>query len=52
MGVKMKLRIITENREAGPEKGFLTKSTLKRYGREGHADSVGVNRPKIELVTI
>ena len=33
MGVKMNLRIITKNHAADPEKGFLTKSISKPYGR-------------------
>ena len=33
MSVKMNLRIITENHEADPEIGFLTKSISKPYGR-------------------
>ena len=33
MAVKMNLRIITKNHEADPEKGFLTKSLSKPYGR-------------------
>ena len=33
MGLKMNLRIITKNRAADPEIGFLTKSILKSYGR-------------------
>ena len=33
MNVKMNLRIITKNRAADPEIGFLTKSILKPYGR-------------------
>ena len=33
MGVKMNLRIITKNRAADPEIGFITKSILKPYGR-------------------
>ena len=33
MNVKMNLRIITKNRAADPEIGFLTKSILKHYGR-------------------
>ena len=32
-GVKMILRIITKNHAADPEKGFLTKSNSKPYGR-------------------
>ena len=31
--VKMNLSIITKNHAADPEKGFLTKSILKTYGR-------------------
>ena len=38
MGLKMNLRIITKNRAADPEIGFLTKSISKP---NGHADSVG-----------
>ena len=34
MNVKMNLRIITKNHAADREKGFLTKSVLKTYGRE------------------
>ena len=30
------------NRAAHQEIGFLTRSILKLYGREGHADGVGV----------
>ena len=33
MDVKMNFRIITKNRAADPEIGFLTKSILKSYGR-------------------
>ena len=33
MGVKMNLRVITNNHEADPEIGFLTKSILKPYDR-------------------
>ena len=33
MVVKMNLRIITNNHAADPEKGFLTKSISKSYGR-------------------
>ena len=33
MGVKMNLRIVTENHAADPEIGFLTKSISKPYGR-------------------
>ena len=33
MGVKMNLRIITNNHVSDPVKGFLTKSTSKPYGR-------------------
>ena len=33
MGVKMNLRIITKNHAVDPEKGFLTKSISKPYGR-------------------
>ena len=33
MDVKINLRIITKNRAADPEKGFLTKSILKPNGR-------------------
>ena len=33
MGVKMTFRIITKNRAADPEIGFLAKSILKPYGR-------------------
>ena len=33
MAVKMNLRIITKNHAADPEKGFLTKSITKPYGR-------------------
>ena len=33
MGVKMNLRIITKNHQADLEKGFLTKSISKPYGR-------------------
>ena len=32
MDVKLKLRLITENRAADPEIGFLIKSILKPYG--------------------
>ena len=32
MGLKMNLRIITKNRAADPEIGFLTKSILKPNG--------------------
>ena len=42
MGVKMNSRIITKSHAAEPEIGFLTKSISKPYGRNGHADSVGV----------
>ena len=33
MAVKINLRIITKNHAADPEKGFLTKSISKPYGR-------------------
>ena len=33
MGVKMNLRIKTKNHTNDPEKGFLTKSIFKPYGR-------------------
>ena len=33
MDVKLKLRLITENRAADPEIGFLIKSISKPYGR-------------------
>ena len=33
MCVKMNLRVITKNRAADPEIGFLIKSILKPYGR-------------------
>ena len=33
MDVKMNLRIITKNHAADPEKGLLTKSISKSYGR-------------------
>ena len=33
MSVKLYLGIITKNRAADPEIGFLTKSILKPYGR-------------------
>ena len=33
MRVKMNFRIITKNRAADPEIGFLTKSVIKPYGR-------------------
>ena len=33
MAVKMNLRIITRNHAADPEKGFLTKSISKPFGR-------------------
>ena len=33
MALKMNLRIITKNRAANPEIGFLTESILKPYGR-------------------
>ena len=38
----MNLKTIMENRAAHQEIEFLTKSILKLYGREGHADGVGV----------
>ena len=38
----MNLKPIMENRAAHQERGFLTKSILKLYGSEGHADGVGV----------
>ena len=33
MSVKINLRVITKNRTADPEIGFLNKSILKPYGR-------------------
>ena len=33
IAVKMNLRIITKNHATDPEKGFLTKSISKPYGR-------------------
>ena len=33
MGVKINFRIITKNRAADPEIGFLAESILKPYGR-------------------
>ena len=33
MAVKMNFMVIMKNRASDPEKGFLTKSILKPYGR-------------------
>lgn len=38
----MNLKTIMGNRAAKQEIRLLTKSILKLYGREGHADGVGV----------
>ena len=48
MGVRMNLRIITENNNADPEIGFLTKTDFKAvWPRNGHAASVGAKELEI-----
>ena len=44
---KMNLRIMMKNHEADLELGFFIKTDFKAvFPRNGHAASVGVNKPK------